>query len=515
MIRRRLPIGGVQVFRELRRDYDVYVDKTRHVYEMASRYKTVFLARPRRFGKSLLCSTIASLFRAEKELFEGLAIAGMDWEWKVHPIIHIGFGHGDFTDNGVEALNIIIERELDSICDTYGISVKKTGDISDLFVRVITELAQKIGMPVVIIDEYDNPLLNTIDQPELNKRLREKLKGFYSVIKQYGEHIRFAFITGVTKFAQVSVFSGMNQPQDISMMAEYCDICGVTQEELENVFAPEIDSYAEKYGGREKYLDKLRGFYNGYCFTKDKISVYNTYGLLNHFENSADFTPYWSMSGIPSFLLKYLKMKSSDIVEIEEAQMKAGSFADYRDDTITLFPLLYQAGYLTITDYDERTGIYKLNYPNIEVRQTFAEFLSGNYSKSHGIFNDSLAIDFIDALLAGNVDEFMDLLKWYLQTVDYSLSSKITEFYVEFAVSNIINMLGLRCVNEVHTANGRMDSVIHAGEYIYIIEFKVDKPVEKAVRQIRRKDYALIFAREGKKIIKVGVVFNRETRNIL
>ncbi|MDR2578323.1 MAG: AAA family ATPase, partial [Chitinispirillales bacterium] len=186
MTRRRLPIGGVQVFSELRREYDVYVDKTRHVYEMASRYKTVFLARPRRFGKSLLCSTIASLFRAEKELFEGLAIAGMDWEWKVHPIIHIGFGHGDFTDNGVEALNIIIERELDGVCDAYGISVKKTGDISDLFVRVITELAQKIGMPVVIIDEYDNPLLNTIDQPELNKRLREKLKGFYSVIKQYG-----------------------------------------------------------------------------------------------------------------------------------------------------------------------------------------------------------------------------------------------------------------------------------------------------------------------------------------
>ncbi|MDR2577220.1 MAG: PD-(D/E)XK nuclease domain-containing protein, partial [Chitinispirillales bacterium] len=167
------------------------------------------------------------------------------------------------------------------------------------------------------------------------------------------------------------------------------------------------------------------------------------------------------------------------------------------------------------TDYDERTGIYKLNYPNIEVRQTFAEFLSGNYSNAQNILEESPSVELINALQNGDVDEFMNILKWYLQTVDYSLSSKITEFYVEFAVSNIINMLGLRCVNEVHTASGRMDSVIHTREYIYIIEFKVDKPVEKAIRQIKRKDYALIFAREGKKIVKVGVVFNRETRNIV
>jgi hypothetical protein len=221
------------------------------------------------------------------------------------------------------------------------------------------------------------------------------------------------------------------------------------------------------------------------------------------------------MTGIPSFLLKYLQMKSSDIVKIEEAQMKAGSFADYRDNTITLFPLLYQAGYLTITDYDERTGIYKLNYPNIEVRQTFAEFLSGNYSKSRGIIDESISTKFIDSLLTGKIDDFMNLLKMYLQRVDYSLSSQITEFYFEFAVSNIINMLGLVCVNEVHTANGRMDSVIHAGEYIHIIEFKVDKPVEDALWQIEEKDYGLIYADSGKKIVKVGVVFSREARNIL
>ncbi|MDR2577413.1 MAG: ATP-binding protein [Chitinispirillales bacterium] len=515
MTRRKLPIGGVQTFSVLRREYDVYIDKTAHVYNMASRYRAVFLSRPRRFGKSLLCSTIASLFRAEKELFEGLAIAGTDWEWKVHPVIYLDLSGEDFTDNGVEGLFITIERQLDEVCDNYGISVQKTGSISDMFARVIVELSKKIAPTVVIIDEYDNPLLNTIDQPELNKKLREKLKGFYSVIKQYGEHIRFAFITGVTKFAQVSVFSGMNQPNDISMDSEYCDICGVTQEELESVFAPEIDHYAEKHGGRESYLKKLKGFYDGYCFTKDKVSVYNTYGLLNHFDKSADFTPYWSMSGIPSFLLKYFEMKGDDVVEIEEAEMEAGNFADYRDNTITLFPLLYQAGYLTIKDYDERTEIYKLNYPNTEVRQTLAKLLSSQYSNSASTVKKSMSIRFVDALLTGKIDDFMNLLKMYLQRVDYSLSSQITEYYFEFAVSNIINMLGLVCVNEVHTANGRMDSVIHAGEYIYIIEFKVDKPVEDALWQIEERDYALIYADSGKKIIKVGVVFNREARNIL
>jgi hypothetical protein len=299
------------------------------------------------------------------------------------------------------------------------------------------------------------------------------------------------------------------------MDPEYCDICGITQKELESFFTPEIDMYAEMHGGREQYLDKLRDYYNGYFFTEKKLSVYNTYGILNHFDSSAKFIPNWSMTGAPSYLLKYLEMKGTDVVKIEEARMEAGRFGDYRDITITLFPLLYQAGYLTISDYDENTGYYRLNYPNVEVRKTLAGFLSDNYSNAQNVLDDSPAIELIEALRSGNVDEFMEILKWYLQTVDYSLSSKITEYYFEFAVSNIINMLGLVCLNEAHTANGIMDSVIHAGDYIYILEFKVDKPVEKAVRQIRRKDYALFYAREGKQLVKVGVVFSREMRNII
>jgi len=515
MNKRKLPIGGVQVFSDLRKNYDVYVDKTMHIYNMASRYNTVFLSRPRRFGKSLLCSTIESLFKNEKELFEGLAITNTDWDWETHPVIYIDLGSGNYTANGIELLKSDLNSQLKDCAKKYGITIEFDEHISINFRQLIIELSRKINKVVVIVDEYDNPLLSTINQSELNTKLREDLKGFYSVIKQNGEYIRFAFITGITKFAQVSLFSGMNQAKDISMMPEYCDICGVTQEELETYFAPEIDAYAPQHGGRETYLEKLKDYYNGYYFTEEKISVYNIYGILNHFDSSAKFKPFWSITGAPSFLLKYLEMKDMNIAEVEEAQMQANDFGDYRDNTITLFPLLYQTGYLTISDYDERTGYYKLNYPNIEIRQTFARFLSSNYSRADEKLKQSASVQLVQSLLDGKPDDFFNLLKPFLNKVDYSLSSKITEYYFEFAVSNIINMLGLDCKNEVHTANGRMDSVIFAGKYIYIFEFKVDEPVEDALFQIEDKDYASIYAGSGKKLVKVGIAFSRKLRNIV
>ena len=302
---------------------------------------------------------------------------------------------------------------------------------------------------------------------------------------------------------------------DISMMSEHCDICGITQEELEAYFAPEIEAYAPMYGGRESYLSRLKDYYDGYCFTRDKVAVYNIYGILNHFNSSAEFAPFWSMSGAPSFIVKYLEAKEDDILEIETAEMSAGDFADYKDDTISLYPLLYQAGYLTISEYDEQIGTYKLDYPNVEVRQSLAKFLSNSYSKADGAIKKSTSTKLVKSLLAGKPEDFMELLKQYLLRVDYSLSSKITEYYFEFAVSNIINMLGLECKNEAHTANGRMDSVIFAGSYIYIFEFKVDKPVEDALWQLEEKDYASIYSGRGKEVVEIGVVFSRETRNII
>ena len=515
MEKRKLPIGGIQTFSEIREGYDVYVDKTMHIYDLASRYKAVFLARPRRFGKSLLCSTIESLFRNEKELFEGLAISKTNWKWKTHPVIHLELAAEDYTVNGVETLVACLNQQLDKTCNEYGISVDDSGSISNRFARIIIELSEKLEQVVVVIDEYDNPLLSTLNQPENNARIRERLKGFYGVLKQSDRYLRFVFVTGVTKFAQVSVFSGFNQPMDISMMSDHCDICGVTQEELEIFFNPEIEAYAPEHGGRDSYLEKLKMYYNGYCFTEDKIAVYNIYGILNHFNASGKFFPFWSMSGEPSFLRKYMEARVGDIINSESAQMEARDFGDYRDDTIKLFPLLYQAGYLTISEYDETTGLYTLTYPNIEVRQSLAKFLSNSYSRAEDAITKSASIKLVRSLLDGKPEDFMILLKSYLNKVDYSLSSKITEYYFEFAVSNIINMLGLKCKAEVHTANGRMDVVIFAGDYLYVFEFKVDKPVEDALWQLEEKDYAAFYSDSGKNIMEIGVVFSREQRNII
>jgi hypothetical protein len=482
---------------------------------MASRYKAVFLARPRRFGKSLLCSTIESLFRGEREYFEGLAISKTDWEWKEHPVIHIDLSTGDYARSGANQICADINSQLKYHAIKYGIDVEFGEYVSPNFRELIQSLERKIAPVVVIVDEYDHPLINTLNQPSLNIEIREILKSFYSVIKQNDRYLRFAFVTGITKFAQVSMFSGFNQPNDISMDPEYCDICGITQEELEMNFAQEIEAYSNKHGGRESYLERLKMYYNGYNFSEEAVAVYNTYGILNHFNKSGKFAPYWSMSGEPSFARKYLEAKSVDIVSIEAAEMRAKDFGDYRDDTITLFPLLYQAGYLTISDYDERTGNYRLDYPNVEVRQTLAEFLSKNYAKADDTIRSSVSTRLVDSLLNGKPEEFMSLLKQYLNKVDYSVSSKITEYYFEFAVSNIVNMLGLECKNEVHTANGRMDCVIFAGDYIYIFEYKVDKPVEGALWQLEEKDYASIYSDSGKKVVEIGIVFSREQRNIV
>jgi len=515
MIKRKLPIGGIQTFSKLRKDYDVYVDKTMHIYNIASRYKTVFLSRPRRFGKSLLCSTIESVFRNQRELFNGLAISNTDWQWKEYPVIHFDLTGFDYTNNGLNVLISALNDQLDNVCNHYGISTERSDIVEGRFAQVIAELSNKLDQAVVIIDEYDNPLFNTMDQPLINAEIREKLKGFYSVLKQSDRHLRFSFITGVTKFAQVSMFSGFNQPKDISMVSEYYDICGITQEELEMFFAPEIESYAIKYGGINNYLEKMKTYYNGYFFTKEKKSVYNTYGILNHFDTSAEFAPYWSISGEPSFARKHLETKEIDAIEIENALMDAGDFSDYKDDTISIFALLYQTGYLTIADYDEATGYYKLDYPNTEVRQSLAKFLSNNYSKTENIIKKSVSAELVKSLAEGRPEVFLDLLKTYLNKVDYSLSSKITEYYFEFAVSNIINLLGLECKNEVHTANGRMDSVIFAGDYIYIFEFKVNKPVKDALLQLSEKNYLSIYSDSGKTIFEIAIVFSREKRNII
>jgi len=313
----------------------------------------------------------------------------------------------------------------------------------------------------------------------------------------------------------------MNQPEDISLNPEFCSLCGITQEELEKNFDVEIEE-GFKYLGmktKEEYLAKLKTYYNGYHFSEDSISVYNPTSIIKHFISPFAFRPFWSETGTPGFLVDYVKKQPGKLLELENQKIGAESFAKYDKDTLALIPLLYQAGYLTISSYDRESCLYTLNYPNGEVKSSFAKFLACYFGNSDSGDGDNYGAKLIEALKTGNVKEFIEALKIYLQKVDYTLIAKIKEYYFEFAVSNILNMLGVRCKVEVHSALGSVDAVVEFGDYVYIMEFKKDKSVASALKQIEEKGYAIPYkslkGRNAKKIIKLGVKFSSKKKNVV
>ncbi|MDR2579871.1 MAG: ATP-binding protein [Fibromonadaceae bacterium] len=517
---RKLP-SGVQTFSQVRLNYDVYVDKTLHIYNMVSNYKVAFLSRPRRFGKSLTCSTLESLFTNEKKLFKGLAIEKTNWKWKEYPVIRLDTSAKNFTnENGLNNLKTLISKQLNICAKKYGVKLGK-GDISDNFFDLIIELHSKKGEVVVVIDEYDCPLLDTLYFPKNHEAIRKELQGFYKVLKSCDQYLKFVFITGVTKFSQVSLFSGMNQPEDISMHPDFCALCGITQEELEKNFDVEIKEgfkYLE-LKTKEEYLSKLKNYYNGYHFSRDSVSVYNPTSIIKHFISPFAFKPFWSETGTPSFLVDYVKKQPDGLLNLKKQRISAESFAKYDKDTLALIPLLYQAGYLTISSYDKENVLYTLDYPNGEIKSSFAKFLASYFGNSTNTDSDNYGVELTDALKTGNVKSFMEALKVYLQRVDYSLISKIKEYYFEFAVANILNMLGVRCNVEVHSALGSVDAVVEFGDYVYIMEFKKDKSVASALKQIEEKGYAMAYKglnkHKTRKIIKVGVKFCSKKKNVV
>jgi hypothetical protein len=515
MFVRKLPTG-VQTFSHVRKDYDVYVDKTLHIYNMISRYKVVFLSRPRRFGKSLTCSTLESIFANERELFKGLAIEKTDWKWAEYPIIRLDTSAENFSaKNGLKNLKELINEKLEDCAKRYRVMLKKNR-ISRKFSNLINILYAKKGPVVVIVDEYDCPMLDTLDCTENHAAIRKELQGFYKVLKDCDKYLKFVFITGVTKFSQVSLFSGMNQPEDISLNPEFSSLCGITQKELEKDFDVEIE-LGFKYWefGKEEYLAKLKSYYNGYFFAKEAISVYNPTSIIKHFISRFDFRPFWSETGTPSFLVDYIKKQPDRLIDFENQKVSAVAFAKYDKEALALIPLLYQAGYLTISSYDKESNMYTLNYPNGEVKSSFAEFLAIYFGNSNIADSDNYGAKLIESLKTGNVKEFMEILKVYLQRVDYSLIAKISEYYFEFAISNILNMLGVRCNVEVHSALGSVDAVVEFGNYVYIMEFKKDKSVDVAIKQIEKSGYAIPYKKSGRKIVKMGVRFSSKKRNVV
>jgi len=410
-MKRRLPIG-IQDFTFIREKEFVYVDKTARIHQLISGSgKQFFLSRPRRFGKSLLCSTLCAIFEGQKELFgetagyPALAINSLDWEWKKYPVIRIDLNPGDYKAKGTDMLNEIINLWLESCAKKYSVSIKGENSVSRFF-NLIETLHDKYNEKVVvIIDEYDKPLLNTFNAPSVHVKLRDALKGFYGVLKSADQYLHFVLLTGVSKFSHVSIFSDLNQLVDLSLDPRYADICGFTQEEIEQNFEPEIQSILhEKERSRDEYFNNLRRFYNGYRFSKKLLLIYNPFGLLNHFELNGDFMPYWYETATPSFLIDLIVNQKINILELSNLKIKHEDFCKYDIENMKAQPLLYQTGYLTISDYDNERNLYTLDYPNEEVRASFANSLLKQYLQISSDNSGSVINTMIDAIYVGNVE---------------------------------------------------------------------------------------------------------------
>jgi hypothetical protein len=519
-MKHKLPIG-IQDFAKLRTGGCLYVDKTDVIHHLLTKTAgPVFLSRPRRFGKSLLCSTLSALFECRRELFKSidgdpaLAIDSLDRDWKTYPVIKLDLNPGDYSQ-GVQTLNTQIHLSLKSCGEKYAVNADSTSDISAHFRTLIEELYKKYNEKVVvIIDEYDKPLLSTIDTGELHKNMRNALKGFYSVLKSSDEYLHFVFITGVTKFAQVSIFSDLNNLTDISLNPDYNNICGITQEELEHNFENEIIEIVQnKKCSKEDYLTELKRFYNGYRFSEAPSTVYNPFGLLNHFFNRGKFNSYWFSTGTPVFLVKLIENQHIDILNLEKKQITLNSFNKFDVENMEAVPVLYQSGYLTVVDYDEETNVYSLDYPNVEVRASFADSLMEHYLHVPASNLQPLTISLPEALRNGDVDGAMNALIPFFAAIPYDIQIK-QERYYQTVVYLIFRMLGLYCQTEVRTARGRIDAIVETKNYAYCFEFKLDGTAAKALQQINDKDYLLPWMGSDKKLIKVGVVFNSEKRNI-
>jgi len=518
-MKRRLPIG-IQNFANIREEGFCYVDKTARIHQLINGSgRAFFLSRPRRFGKSLLCSTLCAVFENNRELFGGiagqpaLAIASLEWEWKKHPVIKLDLNTGNYN-NGVDVLVSGLNNALNNIARMYGVELRGRfvyEQFSNLIQDLHNQYKEKV---VVIVDEYDKPLLSTMENDELHVAMRNELKGFYSVLKSADEYLRFVFLTGVTKFSHISIFSDLNHLVDLTLDPRYADICGITQEELELNFQPEIKEILENSGkSREAYLERLRVYYNGYRFSEKLLTVYNPFGLLNHFDKNGKFMPYWYETGTPTFLINLIKKQKINIVELNKMRVGYEDFRKYDIETMRAEPLLYQSGYLTISDYDEDRNSFTLDYPNEEVRVSFAKSLLKQYLPVPDDRSRSLFIQLPDALYDGDVDAAMNALKSFLASIPYDII-KESENYYETAIHLIFTMLGLNSRSEVRIASGRIDTLVETKSNVYCFEFKLNGTAEEALAQINTKEYLLPWAGSGKRLHKIGVNFDYDKRNI-
>ena len=501
---------GIQSFEEIRNGGYVYVDKTALIYRLTSTGKYYFLSRPRRFGKSLLVSTMEAYFSGRKELFEGLAMESLEKEWTEYPVLHLDLTGSSYTD--ISQLNISLDqylRKWESLYDVTPVSE----DLSSRFKDVIDAACRKTGQKVVIlIDEYEKPIIDNIDNPELMEQFRRELQGFYSVIKGKDNAIRFAFLTGVTKLGKMSIFSGLNNLNDISMDARYADICGISEQELKSYFGESVKTLAEMNGlSEEECYKKLASMYDGYHFCEDSIGVYNPFSLLNTFDANK-FRMYWFETGTPTFLVRYLKQGNYNLDNISKNDVAVETLTGANYVSPAPITLMYQAGYLTIKDYDQRFNTYNLDYPNEEVKSGFLNSLSHLYAPA--LAGGELSVyQFIRDIEKGDIESFMNRLTAFFAGNSYMIQGDL-ELYFQNVMSIMLKMMGLYVKTEYQTSNGRIDILFNTDKYVYIIELKRDQSADIALNQIEEKGYDKPFLASGKQIIKLGINFSSETKTI-
>ena len=521
----KYPIG-IQSFDQIIEDDFVYVDKTDLLYSLVKEGKIYFLSRPRRFGKSLLVSTLKNYFLGRKELFKGLRMDGLEKEWLTYPVFHVDFNGSDFTSGDV------LEGILDGMVKGWEREYGGTEDFTDVgrrFAAVLRRAHELTGRRcVVLVDEYDKPLLDVLDTGRettvdgnrilLEERNRDLLKGFYSVFKAADEDLRFVLLTGVTKFSQVSVFSGFNQPADISMVEKYEALCGITQEELEHYFAEPIAGLADSYDYTvEEMKSVLRRQYDGYHFSKRMTDVYNPFSLLNAFA-WRDIANYWFRSGTPTYLVRLLGHTREGVDELTGRYYRPEEFVDYKADLERPLPMIYQSGYLTIKGYDREENEFLLDFPNDEVEEGFLSVVAADYFKTS---EDavSCARRLSRALRSGDTEEFRKLLTSFLASVPYEMRRKEDERekerYFQYTFYLLLRLVGIYQVHlERRQSGGRVDCVVETERYVYIFEFKLDRSADEALRQIEDRGYARPYESDSRKVYKIGVNFSSETGTV-
>ncbi len=514
---KNLPIG-ISDFESIINEGYLYIDKTQHLYNLISSGKYYFLSRPRRFGKSLLISTFYNIFRGKKELFKGLYIYDSNYEWEKYPVVVLDFNV--ISNDNAKILTEALKKKIDEIGESEGLEIKEDNLLKEKFEELIKKLYEKHNKGIVfLIDEYDKPIIDHIGKGEGELRIAEEnrtlLKSFYGVLKGASvvKKTRFVFITGITKFSKVSIFSELNNLTDLTMDKRYCDILGITEEEIDRDLSPYIDRFCdEEKLDCEELREELRGYYNGYRFSSKDVRVYNPFSLFSALEKRS-IENYWFETGTPTFLINLIEEGDIYIPEYEDYEVSSSQFSVYELDRLSPLPLMFQSGYLTIKDYNAEDDLYVLSYPNKEVRVSFTESILTRLYLGDG---ESKHKKIRSKLNRGEVEEAIEIIKSVFSEIPYTLMKKKkleeADFHILFYL--IVSSSGVGIKSEILTSKGRIDALIETRDRYYIFEFKCNQSSNKAIQQIKEKKYYEPYKNKGKEIILIGINFSTKERNI-